>query len=144
MHYFGAGIGMVFNQVPYNFEYDSDFDHTQVGPSGHIRIGSRRGFYFLGSLSENTPMAAGGGHLNLGLGFPLGGKVRLYSAMSFLPYDSPGFLQQADIGLSRKMSLNLAYRAGKSGGISESAAAATLVFRFGQVKTSAGVNQPAP
>lgn len=131
--YVGFGLGFLINQVPYNFEYDSDFDQNRAGPSMHLRIGSLRGIYLLGSLDENSPLIAGGGHLDFGLGFPLGGKVRAFSAVSALPYDQLGYLQQIDVSLSRKMALNLAMRAGESADTFEGAVAATLVFRLGSL-----------
>ncbi len=132
--YLGIGLGFVVNHVPYNFEYDSDWDGKRIGPSFHLRFGSLRGIYLMGSLDENSPLIAGGGHLDVGIGFPVGGSVRAFSGVSALPYDQLGYLQQIDISLSRKMALNLALRAGEAGDIFEGAAAATLVFRLGSLK----------
>lgn len=134
MKHFGAGLGLVANQIPYNFDNGSDWDKHLTGPSFHLRIGSLRGFYFLTSLGENSPMVAGGGHFDAGFGFPIGGKVRMYSAVSVGPYDHAGYLQQVDLGLNRKMALQLAMRAGEAEGIFEGALSASLVFRLGALK----------
>lgn len=138
--YVGFGLGFLINHVPYRFEYDSDWDNQRVGPSFHLRLGSLRGLYFMGTLDENSPVIAGGGHVDLGLGFPIGGKVRVFSAVSALPYDQLGYLQHLDISLSKKMALNLAMRAGEAGDTFEGAFAATLVFRLGSVKVSGNEN----
>ncbi len=132
--YFGAGLGFVANRVPYTFEYDSDWEKNEIGPSFHLRLGSLRGFYFLGSFAENSPLIAGGGYFDAGFGYPLGRRIRMYSALSAGPYDHVGYLQQIDLGLSKTMALNLAIRAGESEQIFEGAAAATLVFRLGSLK----------
>lgn len=132
--YFGAGLGMIYGRVPYNFEYTEDWFEAEVSPSVHLRIGSLRSVYLLTSFGENIPLAAGGGYFDVGFGYRIGGKTRLYSALSWLPYDQPGFLQQVDLGLSRKMALQLAMRAGQAEGIFEGALSASLVFRLGALK----------
>ncbi len=128
----GFGGGFIRGRMPTDFDDSYGFDSVRTFPTFHLRLGNAEKVHFLGSYAENLPLVSGGGYLNLGLGYPVGGGVRLYSGASALPYDHFGFLQQAQIRLNQNWAVDVSGRFGESAGIFEGGMAASLRFRFGK------------
>ena len=128
----GFGIGFIRGRIPTKFDDEAQWDSVGTVPSFHLRLGNARKVHFIGSWAENLPLVSGGGYLNLGVGYPVAGTMRMFTGTSFLPYDGFGFVQQAQIRLNRQWALDINGRFGDSEGIFEGAISTALVFRFGK------------
>jgi len=110
--YFGIGAGYLSGDVPNTFGKTGDT--TPV--SGHLRIGNYDKVNFQTSLNEDLPLASGGGYFKMGLGYPMGSRVRMFSGLSAGFYDRPGFAQQMALSISNRFDLDLAARVGSTDG----------------------------
>ena len=126
----GVGIGYVGGDVPMDFG-DTD-GNDPVRFSGHLRLGSPRVFYVRLGIAEMSPLISGGGLLDAGVGFPVGRKVDLYSALSMGFYDQPGFAQHARIRLHRNLDLLATARVGEADNKFEGSAALGVLFSVGR------------
>jgi hypothetical protein len=128
--YVGIGIGYLGGDVPLDFGDLSDPENVPF--SGHLRLGNPRKFYLRTSVAEMSPLISGGGLFVVGVGFPVGSKVDLYSAFSAGFYDQPGFAQQARIRLHRNVDLLAAFRLGEADNKFEGSVAGGLQVAIGR------------
>jgi hypothetical protein len=129
----GLGIGYMCGDVPqslYDLEY-SDKPAHRTRPTGHIRLGNLEKTYFMFSHAESTPLVSAGGMANIGIGYPAGRSVHLFSGLSGGFYDGAGFLQQGRFRLSQNLALDMTPRLGSGGGVPEHALSGGVVYRFG-------------
>jgi hypothetical protein len=124
--YAGIGIGYMSGDVPMTFGDNSD----SIPLSGHIRLGNYEKMNFLVSLNENLPLASGGGYFNMGLGYPAGRSVLLFTGLSAGFYDRPGFVQKVSILLSDRFDLDLSARVGSADDNFEGGFAAGLRYHI--------------
>ncbi len=123
---FGFGAGYVAGDLPKTFGLPSR--RTQF--SGHVRIGNYHETYLLCTHNENLPLASGGGATKIGLGYPAGSRVRLFSGLSFNFYSEPGFVQQMSLPLWDRFVLDLSARLGKTAGKTESGFSVGLQYHY--------------
>jgi hypothetical protein len=122
----GIGFGYVSGAIPFDLG-----DNTGSVPmSAHLRIGRRDALQIRLSLNENLPLASGGGFVNLGVGYPVGRGVRLYSGASTGFYDGWGLVQKAAVPLSARFALDLCARFGSAAGAFEGGFAAGLRYNL--------------
>lgn len=124
--YAGIGIGYMSGDIPMTFGEYSD----SMPLSGHIRLGNYEKMNFLVSLNENLPLASGGGYFNMGLGYPAGRSVVLFTGLSAGFYDQAGFVQKVSILLSDRFDLDLSARVGSADGNFEGGFAAGLRYHI--------------
>jgi len=124
--YIGLGIGYMGGDVPMTFGENSD--STPV--SGHLRLGNYETLNFLVSLNENLPLASGGGYFNMGISYPAGRSVVLFTGFSAGFYDGPGFVQKITILVSDRFDLDLSARLGPSEDYLEGGLAAGLRYHI--------------
>ena len=123
--YIGIGIGYLSGEVPTAFGHDST-----IPISGHLRLGNYDKTNFLVSLNENLPLASGGGYFNLGINYPAGRRVRLFTGISAGFYDRIGLVQQVSLPLSDRFGLDLNARVGPAAGQFEGGFAAGLRYHL--------------
>lgn len=129
--YWGLGAGYVFGDVSSSFDdYGPESNSHNIRLSMHLRLGNIDQGYLAVSYAENTPLISGGGPFDLGFGYRVHRSVYLFTGMSAGFYDGVGFLQQARVGLMRRLSLDVAMRLGGAGGAFEPAISAGLVYSF--------------
>ena len=110
--YVGVGIGYMSEALAIRLG-----DRETTPPvSAHLRFGNYSAAYFLATLNENLPLASGGGYYNLGIGYPVSNKVRMFTGLTAGPYDRPGVVQKVSWQLSERFDLDLNGRFGKAGG----------------------------
>lgn len=126
----GIGMGYVGGDVPLNFGELAD--QNSVRFSGHLRLGNPRKFYGRLSMAENSPLISGGGLVDAGVGFPIGSRWNLYSALSVGFYDQPGFVQLARVRLGRQIDLEAAARVGGADNKFEGSVALGLFYGVGR------------
>ncbi len=126
----GVGLGYVGGDVPLDFGNYSDPDPVRF--SGHLRLGNPRTFYLRLSMAEQSPLISGGGILDAGVGFPVGSRVDLYSALTVGFYDQPGFAQHARFRLSRTLDALATARVGEADNKFEGSAALGLLIAVGR------------
>lgn len=110
--YVGLGIGYM-SEAP-DYEFGGNESSTPL--SAHLRLGNYSALHFLGMLNENLPLASGGGYINLGLGYPAGNGVQLFTGFSATPYDQLGLVQKISWQLSDRFDLDFNGRAGNAAG----------------------------
>ena len=101
--YVGIGVGYLSGEIPFDFNDGS----KSIPISGHLRLGNYWTGHFLCSLNENLPLASGGGYFNLGVEYPVGRRVWLFTGVSAGFYDSMGIVQKVFIRLSDRFDLDL-------------------------------------
>ena len=126
----GVGFGFVGGDVPMNFGDPDGNDPVRF--SGHLRLGSPRVFYMRLGIAEMAPLISGGGLVDLGLGFPVGRHVDLYSALSMGFYDQPGFAQHARVRLARHLDAMATVRVGEADHKFEGSAALGVLIAVGR------------
>ena len=146
----GIGLGLMMGRIPASFsdhqpvpapgqtpeEMESNMvlmsqEKDDIPVSAHIRFGSIDGRHFLASFAENLPLASGGGYFDVGLGYPVGKTVRMFTGLSAAFYNQPGFLQQARFRISKGFDGELAVRFGQAGGELEASLSGGLIYRIG-------------
>lgn len=129
----GVGFGYISGNVPLRFaNFDAQADSfSQARISAHLRIGNRKKKYVSASFGENTPLISGGGLFVIGLGYPAGNTVQLFSGLSAGFYDRAGFLQRGAIRVSDNVSLDITARLASNGGVSESSISGGLIYHIG-------------
>lgn len=129
----GVGLGYISGEVPLNFRSfkvpAESFDKVRI--SAHLRFGNREKGYVAASFGENTPLISGGGLFVIGMGYPAGKSVRLFSGLSVGFYDREGFLQRGAIQVSDNVYLDITARLASSGGVSESSISGGLIYHIG-------------
>lgn len=118
-------------------EYFEGKNVADVKPSYHLRLGNPQYIYASVSHLENIPLISGGGYLNYGIGTEAIPYLSLWAGYGDKkPFEKNSFLLKAGLKLSRNLSLNCAYRSGKSIGnytdqpIKENAFSVRLNYRF--------------
>jgi len=131
--YFGWGLGYMYGDVPRQFDDLANpyQDDGYLRVTGHLRIGNAGKVYFSTSWGENSPLVTGGGMFDIGLGYPVGRTTRAFSGLTAGFYDGPGFSQQFQSRIARRLDLDLRFRFGSSGGVFEGGMSAGLVWRIG-------------
>ena len=130
---FGLGLGIVAADAPLHrlLLLDEGEWHRAEGvlPSGHLRIGSRRGYFSL-RLLEGMPLVSGGGLLNAGIGFEPAPNAAVWIGLSAPgPYDRPGGLMEAAIPVRRDLHLQIGARYGSTAGVPEYGFSIGLSYR---------------
>jgi hypothetical protein len=130
---FGFGIGIIVADAPLPGLVTGG-DHGSSGrdrylPSGHVRIGTRRG-YFSMHLLEGMPLVSGGGLLTVGFGFQPRPNTAAWIGLSAPgPYDHAGVLVEAAIPVRRDLHLQAGARYGSSVGVPEYGLSLGLSYR---------------
>jgi hypothetical protein len=144
---FGAGPAIALNNGFYypsfkRGDYEEDYFNGKgyekdIIPSFHIRLGNPKEIYVSVSHMENIPLISGGGYLNYGVGTEAIPYICLWAGFGDKkPFEGDSFLLKAGLKLNRSMSLNFAYRSGKSKGdytyepIKESGFSVRMNYRF--------------
>jgi len=124
--YVGLGIGYISAELPAILGRYEEFEPF----SGHLRLGNHEKLHVLATLNENLPMASGGGYYNLGLGYPIGKRVRSFTGLSAGFYENIGVVQQLSIRISDRFDLELSARGGSSGDEFEGGVAAGVRYHL--------------
>jgi hypothetical protein len=113
--YMGVGVGYL-SEAP-----SLDFGDIQSSTplSAHLRVGNYAKAHFLATYNENLPLASGGGYINLGVGYPAGDRLQMFTGFSGTPYDRIGLVQKISWRLSESFDLDLDGRAGNADGYFE-------------------------
>ena len=126
--YVGVGIGYLSEDPVLGFgEWDLGWFEANyyslggTGPpiSAHLRLGNYARAHFLATYNENLPMVSGGGNITLGVGYPAGYRVGLFTGVTAAPYDRPGLLQKLSWRMSERFDLDFNGRIGVAGGLFE-------------------------
>jgi hypothetical protein len=125
--YVGLGLGALIGQVPSSLGEEGDKDPVPF--SFHVRLGELNTIYLRAGLMENTPLASGGGLLDLGAGYRISEGLHMFTGISVGFYEQTGFLQQARVKLGHRVNLDLSGRAGSVDGIFEYGLSAGLLIR---------------
>jgi hypothetical protein len=147
--YFGFGGGPVvalndglyypsFNSNLYEkYDFHGENWSKTLLPSFHMRLGNPQYLYASVSHLENIPLISGGGYLNYGIGTEAIPYLSLWAGYGDKkPFEQGSFLVKGGLKLSRSLSLNFAYRSGKSAGyyayepIKEKGFSLRLNYRF--------------
>lgn len=125
------GIGLGFS-VPAKSLSIADERFSRTQPAARLRLGRLDRLHIEGSYGYNSPFAAGGGFLDLGVGFPLSrGLGRLWIGVDQMPYEAAGILVKTTIPLSREIFLSGTGRyAGGCAITTESAWSVGLSYRW--------------
>jgi hypothetical protein len=120
---FGLGLGIVAADAPLHrlllLDEGGWNDGEGILPSGHLRIGTHRGYFSL-RLLEGMPLVSGGGLLTAGIGFePVPAAAAWIGFSAPGPYDRGGFLTEAAIPVRRDLHLQIGARYGSTAGVSE-------------------------
>jgi len=108
--YFGLDVGYLFPlastpDVPpgsYGLEKDQN-----GSVSGMIRIGREDAFHFSASVANNLPLSAGGGLVDMGLGFNLGSpRSRLWLGVGAFPCSSLMFSAKGEFPVTDHFSIS--------------------------------------
>jgi hypothetical protein len=148
-NYFGFGGGPVvalndglyypsFNEDLYEkYNFNGENGTKTLLPSFHVRLGNPQYLYASISHLENIPLISGGGYLNYGIGTEAIPYIFLWAGYGDKkPFEQGSFLFKGGLKLSRSLSLNFAYRSGKSMGnyiyqpIKEKGFSVRLNYRF--------------
>lgn len=81
------------------FKLDGDFRSTKDYGSMHLRVGSFRNFYVIGSFNEGVPIVSQYGFFLLGAGYGGVENWHFLTGISAGFYEEPGF----HVGISRKL-----------------------------------------
>jgi hypothetical protein len=131
----GLGLGFGLGNMPYAFRdfnlENSDNDIKTFIMSGHLRLGEIRNGHFIISMAENEPRVSGGDMFNIGIGYPAGKKVMMFTGIGGGFCDKAGLVQQARIDFSKNRSLDIGVRLGKSEGVSENAISGGFICKIG-------------
>lgn len=102
--HFGIGFGVSVPTKSLSIA-DERFSKSQL--AARLRLGRLDRVHIEGSRGYNSPFAAGGGFLDLGVGFPLSrGLGRLWIGVDQMPYEAAGILVKTTIPLSREIFLS--------------------------------------
>lgn len=124
----GLGFGLILGDVPSSFGQGDN----RLNYSWHIRLGSMKKGHFIVSMAENEPLISGGGHVDVGIGYPTGKHSHMFTGVNGGFYDRLGFLQQGRFRIIRPLSLDLSVRLGSAGGEFEGGFSGGLVFHIGR------------
>lgn len=124
--YVGIGVGYLSGEIP---SYYGD-ESSSIPMSGHLRLGNYNKVNFQISVNEDLPLASGAGYYKMGLGYPMGSGMRLFSGLSVGFYDQPGLVQQVFLPLSSRFDLDLSARLGSAAGKLEGGLALGLRYHL--------------
>lgn len=108
----GIGIGHLGGDYSTKFgDYD---DNLPV--SAHFRLGNYQRSNFQISLNEDLPLASGTGLFKMGIGYPAGARMQMFTGLSAGFYEDLGLVQQVYAPLSDRFDLDFSTRLGSTDG----------------------------
>ena len=106
------------------------FERNQ--PCGRVRLGRLDRWHVEGSYGFNTPLVAGGGFIDLGLGYPIdhaGGRI--WFGVDAGPYEASGLLVKLNTRIAKGFYLTGTGRLGSAGGVAtERAVSVGFTYRW--------------
>jgi hypothetical protein len=137
---FGIGFGAIIGDVPLDFgDYRSTdpldftpYDLDELSVSWHVRFGNYQKLHFLMQMGEATPILSGGGPFTIGLGYPAGEKLSMYSGLSAGFFNRGGVFHSMRIASDKNLDFDVTLRLGEADKSLEASLSGGLIYRFGK------------